>query len=93
MRLELRSGTSPLPASRCKPLVTPDAAYWGYPASQPPYSLPGNHPGPGGMSIFELGPANYPYKGAVWAWWDPNTGRRYLEYGWLEQGYGFAING
>lgn len=70
-------GTSPLPASRCKPLEGANRPYFGYSGSTPaPFrTLPTNQRGPGGMT---------PYRSAggwraTWHWaeaptcpWNPN---------------------
>ncbi|HEX6686298.1 MAG TPA: family 43 glycosylhydrolase [Candidatus Limnocylindrales bacterium] len=70
-------GTSPLPSSRCTLLRDGvNQPYFGYNGTGglgPYRGLPGNHPGPGGMSAF------YTQNGrrcVVWHWYNPETDRR-----------------
>ncbi len=77
-------GSSPLPASRCKPLSS-SQPYFGYSASNPITTLPENHLGPGGMTPYKTGSGDR----AVWAWNSypyPGTSIRPVENGVLTQG-------
>ena len=77
-------GASPLPATRCTPMRNGvQRPYFGYTGSGglgPYRGLPGNHPGPGGMDIFNAADGSLR---AVWHWWNPANGRRQVALGRL----------
>ena len=80
-------GNNPLPASRCKAFPSSANPYWGWLGSgdnNAIYQLPGNHTGPGGMSVYKAGSGTMR---ADWAW--VNTALNYPFYG----EYRHAMNG
>jgi arabinan endo-1,5-alpha-L-arabinosidase len=80
-------GTSPLPATRCTPIqqgvTRPYFGYTGSTGINPYRGLPGNHPGPGGMSVFAVPDGSLR---VVWHWW--NGTRRYIVNGALKRDSG-----
>ena len=85
-------GTSALPASRCKPLISAAQPYYAYSGSvhSPARLLPGNHPGPGAMSVTST------YKGTstnvTWHWFEglgPESDTRRIKSGVITNSSGY----
>jgi len=65
-------GSTPLPSSRCKPLIDVNRPYFGWsarPGAHPIQNLPGDHANPGGMSVYK----SLNEVRAVWHWRDYTT--------------------
>lgn len=78
-------GTTPLPGSRCRPISQgarrPYFGFTGAGGIGPFRGLPGDHPGPGGMDVFNAADGS---PRVVWHWWDRTA--RHPMTGVLEHG-------
>jgi len=88
-------GTNPVGPGRCTIAANNGRPYWGHSSMNPYFTLPGDHWGPGGMSIYwSFGsPSGPTERRVVWHWYHIHENKRYVrnaELVWAG-GYGWVI--